>query len=774
MKRIITFLFSVWLMTSMANAQQYHTDSMDIIRYSINLDLVHLSKKEISGYAELKLKARYPQQKNLYLDLLNLQVDSVIVDGATAGFHYNDTLISFQPPAGNIQDTLNVKVFYRGQPVVESANWGGFHFLSDSSLAYNLGVAFAAKPHNYGRVWFPCADNFTDRALYDFHIRTKGSNKAVCSGVRDSVSLHANGDRTWHWSLSRSIPTYLASVAVADFSVIENVYQGMQANIPVTLHVSPGDSADAVSSFIHLNDMLAAYEQAFGPYRWPRAGYVGTVKGAMEHATSVALPRHTINGTLDYESLIAHELSHHWFGNLVTCETAADMWLNEGWAVYCEAVFQEAFYGSDAYANYMRNKLHEVIQTAHHTDNGYRALYGIPHEYTYGATVYDKGATVVHSLRNYLGDSIFFPTIKAYLDSFAFNHASTADMNNFINTHSGVNVDDFFDAWVYRPGFSHFSVDSFIVTPTSTPEHQVEVFLKQRLTGTNQYANENRLQLAFVSDTREIEYRNVMFSGELADRSFNLPFAPVAVMIDPEERISDATTDLYKEISSTGQINFSNTYSELDVKNLPDTALVRITHNWITPVSHQCNPALYHLSARRYWQVEGVFPPGFHATVSFEYKKFGYLDDDLINSVSDSIAILYKEKLSDKWQAVSFTQTGSVFAGKLTTDTLRKGYYVLARYDKSLTSKSAEKPQHFYNIMPNPAEDYVEIKKQQNHALIITVFNTEGKMILKKESDANINPVRLDISALHQGVYLIRIHDMLTGSEFLKKIIISK
>ncbi len=774
MYRIITVLFILGILWNPAKAQQYHTDSMDIIRYSIHMDITHLSKKEISGYAELQLKARHPQQKKLYLDLLKLQVDSVIVDGIAAGFQYNDTLISFQPPSANMQDTLSVKVFYHGKPVVESANWGGFHFLNDSSLAYNLGVAFEAKPHNYGRVWFPCADNFTDRALYDFHIRTKAGNMAVCSGTQDSVSLHSNGDKTWHWSLNRSIPTYLASVAVSDFAVIEDVYQGQQGSIPVTLHVSSGDSADAVNTFIHLKDMLAAYEQAFGAYRWPRAGYVGTVKGAMEHATSVALPKHTINGTLDYENLIAHELSHHWFGNLVTCETAEDMWLNEGWAVYCEAIFQEAFYGRKAYKDFMRDKLHEVVQTAHHTDNGYRALYGIPHEYTYGATVYDKGATVVHSLRNYLGDSIFFPTIRAYLDSFAYNHASTADLNNFINNHSGVNVDAFFNAWVYRPGFSHFSVDSFNVTPLSTPEYKVEVFLKQRLSGTNQYADENRIQLAFVSDAREIEYRNVLFSGEQAGRSFNLPFAPVAVLIDPEERISDATTDMTREITSGGQVNFSNTYAEVDVKSIADTALLRITHNWITPEGHQSDPSLYHLSPKRYWQVEGVFPPGFHASASFEYKKFGYLDEDLITSVNDSIAILYKENLSGKWQPVSFTQTGSVYSGKIKTDTLRKGYYVLARYDKSLASENKVKPNTLYSIMPNPAADYIEIIKQQNHEVIITVFNTEGRMVLKEESEPGISLIRMNTSNLNQGVYVLRIYDIKTGADFMKKIVISK
>lgn len=775
MKRILILSLILFTVFSTAKSQVRHTDSMDVTNYSINLNIVHLSKKTLKGYTDMQVLTQSTQQKNLYFDLLELTVDSVIVEGSSLSFQYNDTLLSIpSTPALNLQDTLNVRVYYHGSPVVESANWGGFHFLGDSSLAYNLGVAFAAQPHNYGRVWYPCVDNFTDRATYDFHIRTKQNMMAVCSGSLDSVSMHQNTDKTWHWSLKQTIPTYLSSVAVSDFAIVQDNYSGIEQNIPVFLHVAPHDSADAIGSFTNLNAILSTYEQAFGPYRWPRVGYVGTVKGAMEHATSIAYPRHCIDGTLNCESLLAHELSHHWFGDLVTCKTAEDMWLNEGWAVFCEAIYKEGVYGKTAYRDYMRAKLHEVVQTAHITDNGYRALYGIPHEYTYGATVYDKGATVVHSLRNHLGDSLFFATTKAYLDSFAYSHASTDDFNKFINDYSGINVDGFFDAWVYRPGFSHFAVDSFVYH-SSPAQFNTEVYVKQRLLGTSQMANNNRLQLGFLMDNQQIIYKDFSFSGSDTVLLYNLPSMPLEVMMDPEEHISDATTDFYTYLKSTGLEEFFNTYAEVDVQSIQDSAFLRITHNWI-PVDDSVNvkPALYHLSRSRYWKVEGSFPAGFHAKGKFEYRKFGNLDGDLINSVFDSLAILYKKERSDSWRPVSFTQAGSAYSGKLIVDSLKSGYYVLARFDESLGMANPPAKQPQFSILPNPAREVVRVRKNVNAAVMLRLYNSQGQLLSINYMDKYEIEKQISINGFESGVYFIQITSEKTGFEEVKKLLIKQ
>ena len=205
--------------------------------------------------------------------------------------------------------------------------------------------------------------------------------------------------KTWHWHLSDAIPTYLSSVAVGPFMCISDVYNGQAEEISIQLWAHPSDSSSTVQTFSKLKQVLQAFEECFGPYRWQRVGYVMVPfdGGAMEHATNIAFPESSLGGGLATENLYAHELSHHWFGDLITCASAPDMWINEGWASFCENIFKEKVYGFEsAQSHLMANHL-KVLQTAHTDDGGYYAVAGVPHNITYGTTVYDKGADVVHT-----------------------------------------------------------------------------------------------------------------------------------------------------------------------------------------------------------------------------------------------------------------------------------------------------------------------------------------------------------------------------------------
>ena len=124
--------------------------------------------------------------------------------------------------------------------------------------------------------------------------------------------------------------------------------------------------------------MLRKYEEFFGPYRWPRVGYVcvAMTGGAMEHATNIALPNAAVNGSLAYESTIMHELFHHWFGDLITCERPEEMWINEGFADYSEALVQEWLY--DAYEQHIRDLHTTTLQNLAKQDGGLYPLDNVP------------------------------------------------------------------------------------------------------------------------------------------------------------------------------------------------------------------------------------------------------------------------------------------------------------------------------------------------------------------------------------------------------------
>src|SRR5690606_6497098 len=165
------------------------SDTIDILNFQINLDITDFTNKIVVGNCKITITPKLNGINLLDLDLLELNLDSV-KDAANnlLTFSYNDTLLAVNlPTLMNVGDTAEVIVFYNGTPQTDNSGFGGFYF--NNSYAYNLGVGFNADPHNYGRVWFPCFDNFVEHATYEFNIITSGGKKAHCNGVLVSDSV---------------------------------------------------------------------------------------------------------------------------------------------------------------------------------------------------------------------------------------------------------------------------------------------------------------------------------------------------------------------------------------------------------------------------------------------------------------------------------------------------------------------------------------------------------------------------------------------------------
>ncbi|HBX53303.1 MAG: hypothetical protein A2275_12670 [Bacteroidetes bacterium RIFOXYA12_FULL_35_11] len=761
MKKIFLPLLTVLLFNiSMIANTKLHSDSIDVLHYKITLNFEDYINQQISGNTELRIASKINNLDVFCLDLLKLNVDSVKINSSDVNYTYNDTLLKIQTSGFSANDTFLVTVFYHGHPVTDPSGWGGFYFYSGG--AYNLGVGFADYPHCYGRTWFPCVDDFVDRALYDLYIITPFDKYAVCGGTLQSVTNNDTLSKTYHWKLNNSIPTYLTSVAVGDYAAVIDTFNGIQANIPTYLHVRPADTTKAKNSFINLNNILAAYEDCFGPYRWERVGYVGVPfnSGAMEHATNIAYPNACIDNTLYYEELLAHELSHHWFGNLITCKTDSDMWINEGWATYCEEIFRKHVTGHDAFKSHVRARHAEVVRYLHVEDSGYRAVYGLPLDMTYCSTVYQKGANVVHTLENYLGDSLFFSAVKAMLDSFAYNNISSIQMRDFLSQHTGVDLTDFFDFFVFSPGFTHYSIDSFIVTPAGQ-NFDVNIYVRQRLKGVTQFANSNKFEITFMDSAWQQTSRVISFNGETGNAVFSLPFYPVAVMADLEEKTADATVDNYKVIKTTGTYAFDKAYFTAIVSNLPDSAFLRIEHNWVAPDGFKTPHPSYTLSPNRYYKVDGILSDGFLAKGKFSYNATPstQLDHELLINTTDSIVIFFRENSSREWRRTKFTKTGNAYVGFLTVDTLYKGEYALATYSWISSLESNTEGTMHLNVYPNPTDSQVTIEYEIKKTGKIEITNSMGKIIYIQNISKGNNKIVWDSRTHIKGEYFVTVYE---------------
>lgn len=733
----LLFICLYVLIFGQASSQTLKSDTIDVLNYTIRLDMRHLSSQHIFGNTEILLTSRMPSITSFSLDFRKLAIDSVFLNHQNfSSYTYNDTTLRvLLPVPATPSDTLTLRVVYHGVPLIEPYNWGGFHFLPDSSMAFNLGVAFLDYPHNYGRIWFPCLDDFIDRATYDVIVRTKGTHKAVCGGYLNDTMHFSDGSISWHWKLDQPIPTYLASVAAGEFSLIPGGINGILGPIPVTFYVKPQDSVKVTGTFSNLGYMIGIFEARFGPYRWPKIGYTGTTKGAMEHATNIALPRTSITGNTTNDWLVAHELSHHWFGNLMTCASAEDMWINEGWARYCEAIFFEGISGWDSYKSYIMGLQKDVLNYAHTNSSGgdgsFFPLYPVPQTHTYGTTVYDKGALAAHSLRGYLGDSLFFSGIKALLAHFAFKPASSYQIRDFLSQHTGKNMNPFFDGWIFTPGFPHFSIDSVHSLPAGN-QWNVTVYARQKMFGRTTLTQDNSVEIGFYQNRNHFQIQRMNFSGQTGQTTFVLPFNPVLVLMDPEDRLSDAITAETAKISTTGTIQFPMEFFRLKVNTIPDTMLVRIEHSFVPPDPLPQAVAGLTLSPNRYWKISGIMPAGTQLEGLFTYSTGNQFDNALITNTQDSLVILYRSSPGEVWSSIPFSRTPSPTAGTITVPDFQPGEYVLAKWDKNHIGIGRPIGQIQINAYPNPVHNELIICCSGQSSVTLELISTEGKVVFTR------------------------------------------
>lgn len=757
-------------------ASNTRSDTVDVLKYTINLNITDFTTNIIAGNTEVKFTPKISGLAKLNLDLLVMLIDSIKQNNAVLTYSYNDTLLQvYLPSTLTTNDTSSVTVYYHGTPQIDHpSGWGGFYF--QSGYAYNLGVGFSANPHVYGRVWFPCFDNFVERSSYEFNITTNAGKTSYCNGYLANDTTDGSGNRTRKWILNESIPTYLASVSVAAYAQINKTFNGINGTVPIIIAALPTDTTNVKNSFVNLNTALATFENRFGPYVWNRVGYcmVPFSSGAMEHATNITYPKSLATGNLTYQGVMAHELSHHWFGDLITCRTAGDMWLNEGWARYCEFIFNEALGGYTSYLNAVRTN-HEDNLHFNTPKEGVLTLANIPQDFTYGDHVYNKGADIAHTMRGYMGDSLFFYSLKIYLAQNQFKDMSSADFMNILTTASGMNMSDFFNDWVFNPGWPHFSIDSIVVIPAGT-NYNVTVYVKQKLTDAPNYFTNVPLEVTFKSANWTEQTQNFVMSGATASFNFTVPFDPAFVAVNMGEKISQAVAPDFKKIKTTGNYNFTNAKMTINVQSLSDSAFVRVEHNYTAPDGYKSFGIPYRLSPNHYWKVDGVLPSIFKAKATLNYEgrtsSFSgnyWLDNNLINAIEDSLVLMYRKNAGNEWSVYPYYTKNMITNnndkhGIITIDSLNIGEYAFAMKDYTMGILPQDEviKLPLLKVFPNPAKDLLTVeldefilKSSSNSMLIIS--DSSGKIIYKEKLDPYRNTMNINTSTYSSGMYTVSV-----------------
>ena len=753
MNRLFLIILAVLLSLSVF-AQHDYEGLIDVRHYTINLDISDFSGRTISGNTVLNLSTTEENVSTIYLYLLHLTVDSIgSNDYEVASFTHNDSIITINFASAPVANQpFNLDVYYHGAPQTDPSGWGGFYF--SGNYAFNMGCGFEDVPHNYGRVWFPCNDNFTDKAKYTTIITTQSENTAISSGeLVDTQVNDVAGMTTYRWELTQEIPTYLQSVAVGAYYHHHSVYHGVSRDIPVDIYGYPTDSAKIVSSFYRLDTTLRVYETLFGEYPWQRIGYVlvNFSSGAMEHVGNISIGRTFVTqGPGVYETLYYHELSHHWFGDLVTCASAEDMWLNEGWATYCETIWKEFVCGHDAAREY-RHNAHSNVLTQTYLKDGYHPLTPFPVDNTYSSTVYDKGASVVHTLRNYLGDEVFFEAVRAYLNEYSYRNATSYQFRDFLTQHTGIDMTHFFDSWVFTKGFPHFSIDSTDIVANGG-NYDVTVYVKQKMLEREMLTDDNRIEIAFMKSDFSVETRVLEFSGETGSQTFTLPFEPALVMCDLYERTADATVDDAVIVDTIKTINFLKTDCSMVVSDITGEAMVRTTCNYVAPDDFLEPIQGLQIIPSRYWLVESIRPSGFTASMKFTFNctnTTGWEKPYIESSMRDSLSLVYRRDRSENWRVIPAQYSKAM--QRFTVDNFADGEYALAvRNGYSGVSRLTADS---FSVYPNPSEGQVWVSFGAAFNGDVQVVDMNGKVVMHrrvKDTEAELN-----LKHLSAGTYIV-------------------
>lgn len=761
------------------------SDSIDILNYAIQLNLTNFSQQIIRASCEITFTAKQNGIEALPLDLLALTVDSITWQGTLLNYDYNGLLLDVHlPQPVNVHDTMEVVIHYQGKPTPDNY-WGGFKF--ENNIAYNLGIGLTSNPYNMGRSWHPCFDNFVERATYDIGIVTNEGRRGYAIGEFLGELDLGGGETLRQYRMPLPLPTYLVGVAASHYEEVHDIHIGANGDYPILLVGKAPDTADMKAAFVYLGDAVDMLESWFGPYIWGQVGYVLTGQGAMEHASLIAYPVSSVgNGpTFGMNRLMTHELAHHWWGNTTTLSCPENMWIKEGNAEYSAHMLFEYLYGKEAFDDIVKdNHYNDVLKNAHIDDEGYWPLSGIPYEWTYGLTTYNKGASVMHNLRGYLGDSLFQQGMRSILETYKFESVDAEQFRDQLTSNTGVDMTSFFDDWIYSPGFAMFELDSVSLFCVDSIGCSATVYVQQKLHKTPHFHTNVPLEITFYDKNWNTHTATFMASGEYSQATVTVPFEPVWQILNDNNRLNLARMQDRKVVKATG--NMSHSYCELVnpiAVNVPDSALVSFIHYWGGADPAGPDQPDIELSGTHYWRYGGILPPGFKArvTLSYDGSTENNFDYDLAHTGEDSLILAWRPKPGIPWGEFPFYKklpfTANDGKGFMRIDTLLPGDYAFAKGSLPLATavemRQAQQPD--LKVFPNPtsASFTVQGELTSNDPVMVSLSDALGRLVRqeKVQVSGGLLSHRMEVAGLPPGIYWVKVDGNGGAFRFFEKLI---
>ena len=487
----------------------------DVLDYDLGI-IPDFQTEQISGTILVTALSQLDGLQIIELDMsMNLNPIRVFNESGDLPYSHVDDLISIElNQIYNMGDQFSIQIEYDGKPpksIFKFSEHNGEHVFSTQS-----------EPE-YGRTWWPSNDVPWDKATSTVHLTLPQGMRGISNGLVSTDIDNQDGTHTITWENSYPIATYLISVAGTNYAEINFEYlsQDKTTTMPVPVYVYPESKDLAMVDFEDTVDMIDFFSKNFGEYPFLNEKYgqvMVPMGGGMEHQTITHINAIYVNGH-GLLSLVAHELAHQWWGDFITMETWPDIWLNESFATYSDALYQEYRFGWDHLKNVM-----ESYAARHYQGSIYNP------DQLFDDIVYSKGACVLHMLRYIVGEDQFWSILQTYYSDQRFQYAN-ASTENFIDICESVTGQDlqwFFDQWIYgqdRPTYQYLWDYSYI-----DGKYDIDLTIDQIQTTTGLFKMPLQVEIQTDTNTTIFNIENATASEQYHFQS-DLP--PVNLTIDP-------------------------------------------------------------------------------------------------------------------------------------------------------------------------------------------------------------------------------------------------
>ncbi len=416
-------------------------DDYDVTKYFLDLDFTP-SSRTVAGSVTMTATSTIDGLTQVVLDFYdNMTVSSVKRGTTSLAFARGGNLLTItldRPFAKN--ESFEIITTYTGVPTsigFGSIGWNKYAYGGGGNMVWTL-----SEPEG-ARTWWPCKDRPDDKAMVEEWWAVPSTYTATGNGLLQGTETRPNGHKRYKWKCSHPLTSYLVSIAATVYTKLTDTYTKQAGGtMPIEHYVYNEDATDGRESFKPTPLMITEFARLFGEYPFVEDKYGHSAfpwGGAMEHTTNTSYGYFMIDGGHGNDWIIAHELAHQWWGDSISPREWKDVWLNEGFASYCEAAWAEHLNGAQGYHDYMMSSFWHA-----HFDG---PLYDNADEF--GTTVYSKGAWALHMLRGVMGDTAFYNGMRAQYATYKDGFVDTPGYQATMEQYHGGSLQWFFDEWVY-------------------------------------------------------------------------------------------------------------------------------------------------------------------------------------------------------------------------------------------------------------------------------------------------------------------------------------